>query len=79
MVALVNLFKVQVMESHQSSKLDTSGTAKAVISCFKKLGVSFDMDQVSCEILFVTLYEGAHDKISEQKLIFGQKLKRFRN
>lgn len=41
------------MESHQSSKLDTSGTAKAVISCFKKLGVSFDMDQVGCEIIFV--------------------------
>ncbi|CAN4111212.1 unnamed protein product [Withania somnifera] len=36
----------QVMESHQASKLDTSGTAKAVISCFEKLGVSFDMDEV---------------------------------
>ncbi|KAL3752869.1 hypothetical protein ACJRO7_000293 [Eucalyptus globulus] len=46
MAALVNLFKVRVMESHQSSKLDTSGTAKAVISCFEKLGVSFDMDQI---------------------------------
>ncbi|KAL3752865.1 hypothetical protein ACJRO7_000289 [Eucalyptus globulus] len=34
------------LKSHQSSKLDTSGTAKAVISCFKKLGVSFDMDQI---------------------------------
>ncbi|KAF8041497.1 hypothetical protein BT93_A0179 [Corymbia citriodora subsp. variegata] len=38
-------YSLKVMESHQSSKLDTSGTAKAVISCFKKLGVSFDMDQ----------------------------------
>ncbi|KAI6699005.1 hypothetical protein NL676_019124 [Syzygium grande] len=39
-------YSLKVMESHQSSKLDTSGTAKAVISCFKKLGVSFDMDQI---------------------------------
>ncbi|WMV11871.1 hypothetical protein MTR67_005256 [Solanum verrucosum] len=37
---------VSVMESHQASKLDTSGTAKAVISCFEKLGVSFDLDEV---------------------------------
>ncbi|KVI06613.1 Dihydrodipicolinate reductase, bacterial/plant [Cynara cardunculus var. scolymus] len=35
-----------VLESHQSTKLDTSGTAKAVISCFQKLGVSFDLDEV---------------------------------
>lgn len=34
------------MESHQASKLDISGTAKAVISCFQKLGVSFDLDEV---------------------------------
>lgn len=34
------------MESHQAGKVDTSGTAKAVISCFQKLGVSFESDQV---------------------------------
>ncbi|ONK71397.1 uncharacterized protein A4U43_C04F8130 [Asparagus officinalis] len=39
-------YSLQVMESHQASKLDTSGTAKAVISCFQKLGVSFDMSQI---------------------------------
>ncbi|XP_008230986.1 PREDICTED: 4-hydroxy-tetrahydrodipicolinate reductase 2, chloroplastic-like [Prunus mume] len=39
-------YSLQVMESHQASKVDTSGTAKAVISCFQKLGVSFDMEQV---------------------------------
>lgn len=39
-------YSLQVMESHQASKVDTSGTAKAVISCFQKLGVSFDMDQI---------------------------------
>ncbi|XVF75920.1 hypothetical protein PTKIN_Ptkin13bG0225600 [Pterospermum kingtungense] len=39
-------YSLQVMESHQAGKLDTSGTAKAVISCFQKLGVSFDKDQI---------------------------------
>ncbi|CAN1224786.1 4-hydroxy-tetrahydrodipicolinate reductase 1, chloroplastic [Linum perenne] len=39
-------YKLQVMESHQAGKVDVSGTAKAVISCFQKLGVSFDMDEV---------------------------------
>ncbi|KAI3706175.1 hypothetical protein L6452_23739 [Arctium lappa] len=39
-------YRLEVLESHQSTKLDTSGTAKAVISCFQKLGVSFDLDQV---------------------------------
>ncbi|RWW43404.1 hypothetical protein BHE74_00050955 [Ensete ventricosum] len=39
-------YTLEVMESHQASKLDTSGTAKAVISCFQKLGVTFDMKQI---------------------------------
>ncbi|GAA0140216.1 oxidoreductase [Lithospermum erythrorhizon] len=39
-------YSLQVMESHQASKLDASGTAKAVISCFQKLGVSYDMDEI---------------------------------
>ncbi|GAV67164.1 DapB_N domain-containing protein/DapB_C domain-containing protein [Cephalotus follicularis] len=39
-------YSLQAMESHQASKLDTSGTAKAVISCFQKLGVSFEMGQI---------------------------------
>lgn len=39
-------YSLQVLESHQAGKLDTSGTAKAVISCFQKLGVSFDKDQI---------------------------------
>ncbi|KAL5546383.1 hypothetical protein UlMin_006070 [Ulmus minor] len=38
-------YSLQVMESHQSSKVDASGTTNAVISCFQKLGVSFEMDQ----------------------------------
>ncbi|NP_001242117.1 4-hydroxy-tetrahydrodipicolinate reductase 2, chloroplastic-like [Glycine max] len=39
-------YSLQVLESHQASKVDASGTAKAVISCFNKLGVSYDMDQI---------------------------------
>lgn len=39
-------YTLQVMESHQATKLDTSGTAKAVISCFNKLGVPFDLEQI---------------------------------
>ncbi|CAK9309618.1 unnamed protein product [Citrullus colocynthis] len=39
-------YSLEVMESHQASKVDASGTAKAVISCFQKLGVSFDVDQI---------------------------------
>uniref|UniRef100_A0A0E0CXX6 Dihydrodipicolinate reductase C-terminal domain-containing protein n=1 Tax=Oryza meridionalis TaxID=40149 RepID=A0A0E0CXX6_9ORYZ len=36
----------QVLESHQAGKLDISGTAKAVIACFEKLGVSYDMNRM---------------------------------
>lgn len=32
----------QVVESHQRSKVDTSGTAKAVIGSFRKLGIPFE-------------------------------------
>jgi len=39
-------YSLLVMESHQAGKVDTSGTAKAVISCFQKLGVSFESDQI---------------------------------
>ncbi|XP_076926398.1 4-hydroxy-tetrahydrodipicolinate reductase 2, chloroplastic-like [Bidens hawaiensis] len=39
-------YTLEVLESHQATKLDISGTAKAVISCFQKLGVSFDLDQL---------------------------------
>lgn len=35
-----------MFESHQSSKKDTSGTAKAVVASFNKLGLQFDESQV---------------------------------
>ena len=44
-----NTFKgytIRVVESHQASKVDTSGTAKALISSFNELGVGFDVSDV---------------------------------
>jgi dihydrodipicolinate reductase len=34
-------YKLEVVESHQRTKVDTSGTAKAVVSSFQKLGLDF--------------------------------------
>jgi 4-hydroxy-tetrahydrodipicolinate reductase len=39
-------YKLEVTESHQSTKVDTSGTARAVVSSFRKLGVIFDDEEV---------------------------------
>jgi hypothetical protein len=36
-------YTLQVTESHQLSEVDTSGTAKAVISSFQKLGLHFKL------------------------------------
>lgn len=47
----VSGFLSQVLESHQAGKLDTSGTAKDVIACFEKLGVSYDMNRVCFYLL----------------------------
>ena len=34
-------YTLEVTESHQASKADTSGTAKAVVASFQKLGLDF--------------------------------------
>lgn len=39
-------YKLDVVESHQRTKADTSGTAKAVVASFQKLGLNFE--EVSC-------------------------------
>ena len=44
-------YRLQVTESHQRTKADTSGTAKAIVACFDKLGapikeVSYTLVQV---------------------------------
>jgi 4-hydroxy-tetrahydrodipicolinate reductase len=47
-----NLFKgyqLTVRESHQSGKADTSGTAKAVVADFNRMGVDFDVAQIQKE------------------------------
>ena len=43
-----NLFKgysLEVKESHQAGKADTSGTAKAMVGYFNRLGLSFSADE----------------------------------
>ncbi|MFH1075492.1 MAG: dihydrodipicolinate reductase [Pseudomonadota bacterium] len=45
-----NLFKgysLEITESHQKGKADTSGTAKAMVGCFNQLGVRFDASDIS--------------------------------
>jgi len=39
-------YSLEVTESHQITKADTSGTAKAVIASFNKLGIPFTVDQI---------------------------------
>ncbi len=47
-----NLFRgyqLTVRESHQSGKADTSGTAKAIVADFNRMGVNFQEDQIQKE------------------------------
>jgi len=39
-------FSLKVVESHQKTKPDTSGTAKAVVASFNKLGIPFLVEQI---------------------------------
>ena len=39
-------YSLEVRESHQKGKADTSGTAKAIVSCFNGLGVDFDVADI---------------------------------
>eukprot|EP00245_Coleochaete_scutata_P012112 TRINITY_DN4653_c0_g1_i1.p1 TRINITY_DN4653_c0_g1~~TRINITY_DN4653_c0_g1_i1.p1 ORF type:complete len:264 (-),score=49.87 TRINITY_DN4653_c0_g1_i1:331-1122(-) len=39
-------YQLKVTESHQSTKVDTSGTAKAVVESFQKLGLVFDVEDI---------------------------------
>ena len=43
---LFNGYALQIKESHQQGKADTSGTAKAMVGYFNKLGVSFSTDEI---------------------------------
>lgn len=39
-------FTLQVTESHQQGKADTSGTAKALVACFNQLGTDFEISNI---------------------------------
>ena len=39
-------YSLEIRESHQKGKADTSGTAKAMVGYFSKLGISFSEDQI---------------------------------
>ncbi len=39
-------YTLKVAESHQKGKADTSGTARAMVGYFNKLGVDFDVDHI---------------------------------
>jgi len=39
-------YSLEIRESHQKGKADTSGTAKAMVEYFNKLGVSFSEDEI---------------------------------
>jgi len=44
-----NGYRLEIKESHQQGKADTSGTAKAMISYFNRLGMPFTQDQILME------------------------------
>jgi len=39
-------YKLEVTESHQKTKADTSGTAKAMVGSFQQLGLDFDVENI---------------------------------
>lgn len=39
-------YSLEIVESHQKEKIDTSGTAKAMINYFNMLGIPFNADQI---------------------------------
>ena len=53
-------YELQVVESHQRSKVDTSGTAKAVIASFQKMGLNFNEVHrfLSAQVVVCLLFAG---------------------
>lgn len=39
-------YRLEIRESHQKGKADTSGTARAMVAYFNKMGVAFNEDQI---------------------------------
>ncbi len=46
---LFNGYSLEIKESHQKGKADTSGTARAMIKAFNRLGVPFGEDDIQME------------------------------
>ncbi len=46
---LFNGYTLEINESHQKGKADTSGTAKAMVGYFNKLGIPFSVDEIRKE------------------------------
>ena len=42
-------YTLAIRESHQKGKADTSGTARAMVNAFNRLGVPFNADQIAME------------------------------
>jgi 4-hydroxy-tetrahydrodipicolinate reductase len=42
-------YRLTIRESHQAGKADTSGTAKAMVGYFNRMGVAFNADQIDME------------------------------
>lgn len=42
-------YSLEIVESHQAGKADTSGTAKAIAACFNKMGVDFKEADIQME------------------------------
>ena len=39
-------YSLEITESHQNGKVDTSGTAKAMVNYFNRLGIPFNSEQI---------------------------------
>jgi 4-hydroxy-tetrahydrodipicolinate reductase len=46
---LFTSYRLTIRESHQAGKADTSGTAKAMVDYFNRMGVAFTIDQIEME------------------------------
>lgn len=42
-------YTMTVRESHQAGKADTSGTARAMVSCFNRMGIDFSPEEIAME------------------------------
>jgi 4-hydroxy-tetrahydrodipicolinate reductase len=46
---IFNGYSLEIRESHQAGKADTSGTAKAMVTYFNEMGIDFDPGEIVME------------------------------